>query len=723
VRSNEKKKMGLSARVFLALGLGVAAGIFFGELMASLEVVGNIFIRLFQMTVIPYVAVSLITAVGSLNLRAARELAIRAGSILLLLWVICLIAIAVMPLAYPQLDSASFFSTSLVEPRKSFDFVRLFVTDNPFNALANGIVPAIVLFSILLGLTLMGIEGKDKFLDILNVLKEALTLLNQKIVSFSPIGIFAIAAAAAGTLEVEQFGQLQVYLAVQAVFALLLGLWVLPGLISCLTPLRIKQVINAVKDPLLLAFATGNLLIVLPTIAERGKGLLRELAEDSKEAEPMLDVIVPTSFNFPDLGKLLSLGFVPFAAWFVGSSISAGQYPGFLAAGLASFFGDVSMAILFLLDMMRLPADLFQIYLAVDVLASRFGTLLAAMHTASLALMGACAMGGIISIRWKRLQVFLVITVIVTATLLGGMRLAFTKVLSNFQTKENVIASMQLLRNPIDDIKVHLTPPGFPDEDLETGVLQRIKARGAIRVGYFFDNIPSTYFNQQDELVGMDVEMAHQLARDLDVGLIFIPVHEKSFIKMLKNGTCEIIMSSLPVTEDRAQEIKFTNPYLIETLAFVVRDADRTLFGSRKAIQKLESLRIAIPNVPTLAEKLKKALPQAEVVILETLEEFFNQKGREYDALFLTAEAGSAWSILFPDYSVALPQPGITKMPVSYAVNDRDQEWLQFMNTWLELKKHDGTVNELYDYWVLGKSEKLKKPRWSVIRDVLGWVE
>ena len=155
----EKKKMGLSTKVFLALGLGVAAGIFFGEMMASLEVIGNIFIRLFQMTVIPYVAVSLITAVGGLKFQDAKELAIKAGSILLLLWVICLIAIALMPLAYPQLDSASFFSSSLVEPRRSFDFVRLFVPDNPFHALANGVVPAVVLFSILLGLTLICNQG------------------------------------------------------------------------------------------------------------------------------------------------------------------------------------------------------------------------------------------------------------------------------------------------------------------------------------------------------------------------------------------------------------------------------------------------------------------------------------------------------------------------------------------------------------------------------------
>lgn len=45
------------------------------------------------------------------------------------------------------------------------------------------------------------------------------------------------------------------------------------------------------------------------------------------------------------------------------------------------------------------------------------------------------------------------------------------------------------------------------------------------------------------------------------------------------------------------------------------------------------------------------------------------------------------------------------------------------MNSWIELKKSDGTVQQLYDYWVLGREAEQLGPRWSVIRDVLGWVD
>ncbi|MBW2404967.1 MAG: cation:dicarboxylase symporter family transporter, partial [Deltaproteobacteria bacterium] len=50
---------GLSAQVFIALGLGLVAGIFFGELMTVLEPIGDIFIGLLQMAVWPYIVVSL----------------------------------------------------------------------------------------------------------------------------------------------------------------------------------------------------------------------------------------------------------------------------------------------------------------------------------------------------------------------------------------------------------------------------------------------------------------------------------------------------------------------------------------------------------------------------------------------------------------------------------------------------------------------------------------
>ena len=74
--------------------------------------------------------------------------------------------------------------------------------------MANNIVPAVVLFSIALGLALMGIEKKGPIIAAFDVLEEALKRVMKFIVRLTPIGIFAIAASTAGTMSVDQLSRL-----------------------------------------------------------------------------------------------------------------------------------------------------------------------------------------------------------------------------------------------------------------------------------------------------------------------------------------------------------------------------------------------------------------------------------------------------------------------------------------------------------------------------------
>jgi hypothetical protein len=59
----------------------------------------------------------------------------------------------------------------------------------------------------------------------------------------------------------------------------------------------------------------------------------------------------------------------------------------------------------------------------------------------------------------------------------------------------------------------------------------------------------------------------------------------------------------------------------------------------------------------------------------------------------------------------------------AYPVARRDQEWGQFVNTWIELKRRDGTIDALYRHWILEDHAFRRQPCWSVIRNVLHWVE
>src|SRR5687768_1568181 len=141
--------MSFTQRILVGLAAGIVTGLFFGERAAVLKWAADGFIRLLQMMVLPYITVSIVGSLGSLKPSEIRTLGIRAAAVIAGLWLVALTFAFLIPLTFPTVQSASFFSTSLIERRPPFDFVDLYIPSNPFHALANSVVPAVVLFAII----------------------------------------------------------------------------------------------------------------------------------------------------------------------------------------------------------------------------------------------------------------------------------------------------------------------------------------------------------------------------------------------------------------------------------------------------------------------------------------------------------------------------------------------------------------------------------------------
>ena len=114
--------------------------------------------------------------------------------------------------------------------------------------------------------------------------------------------------------------------------------------------------------------------------------------------------------------------------------------------------------------------------------------------------------------------------------------------------------------------------------------------------------------------------------------------------------------------------------------------------------------------------------PEIEVVPLETERQFYENPPQEMDALLTSAEGGSAWTLIYPGYTVVIPASRPTRVPVAYVYGGPDPRFSGFLAHWIRLKRKDGTIDDLYDYWILGRGAQATGPRWSIIRDVLNWV-
>ncbi|TVQ87579.1 MAG: hypothetical protein EA400_11035 [Chromatiaceae bacterium] len=728
-----RRRLGIATQVFIGLGLGILVGVFFGDKAAFLKYGGDIFIALLQMTVIPYVVVALITSLGRLSLAEAAALGLRAGAVLLLLWVIGIAVVLLTPLAFPDWPSASFFSTSRIEEPPPVDFLRLYVPANIFYALANAVVPAIVVFSIIFGVALIRINQKQRLVDLLGTVGDTLLVMTGFVARIAPWGVFAITAGAAATIEIADLARLQVYLVVYVAMALLLSLWVIPGLIAVLTPLSFGSVLRAFRGPLVTAFATANVLIVLPVLAADGKELIARAdaaapgqgsPEDLEAEDNAIEILIPAAFPFPNLGLVLSLMFVLFGGWFVGSAVAIADYPTIAGAGLAALFGSTILALPFLFDLLQLPADLFQVFITVDVIGARFGTLLAGMHLIAIALIGAYALRGRLYIRPLALLRFAAISVALLFALLLGIRAFYTYIFVAPFTLDQELAGMTLLETPQPHQVYQEAMPAARAP--APNALARIQASGRLHACFRRSDYPSAFLNRDDELVGFDIEMTHRLARELDAEVAFVGVAGSTAAEQLMaTGDCDLFMSLMPILPDLTERFAMTRPVFDGAVGLVVTDHRRREFETWAQVGARPDLRIAITDSRSARRALERLLPAAQPLFLadnEAIDGLLGADPPAFDVLLMQAEEGAAWTIRYPRFSLVVPRP-VRMQPLGYALPLGEPELLAFVEAWLLMALSTGGIDQLYHFWMLGETDVVAPPRWSVARDVLGWFD
>lgn len=721
------KKTSLTFRIVSGLVLGIVAGLFFGEKATGLQIIADIWIGLMQMTVLPYVIVSLIVGLGQLDAKLARLLAVKGGLLMLLFWAIGLVVVFAMPMALPDFVSASFFSAHANESVAAINPVDLYIPSNPFHSMANTVIPAVVIFSAAVGIALIGMPNKKALIESLGTFLEALGRVTRFIVDLTPIGVFAIVAVAAGTMTWAEITRLGAYFTLYIVASLYLALWVLPVLISMLTPFRYRDIFRYSKEALLTAFIAQNVFIILPMLIEASQKLYKDYGLNTRDTDSLGEVIVPVTFNFPNTGKLLSLLFVPFAAWLAGQTMSMDAYPGFLAVGLGSYFAKAQMALPFLLDYQRIPQDLFQLYLPTGIINGKFDTMVSAMNLLAFSVIGTAALTGNLQLTGRKVLRFIWTSVLLLVLLVAGTRLFLANTIDTGYHTDEIVLAMDLLEDPVqtrvfnsrDDL-----PPGYVDPQVYEGtILDRIEARGVLRAGYISNRLPFTFYNSAGELVGFDVELLNILAREMGVRLELIPLTWDTLKSQINSDEVDVV-GTMPLSTHMLVDLDLSDPYLPGELSKVVRDHRRDEFDSMEQIQAMKELTIAYPGpLEYIKPAVVQAFPDLEITWIEIdrFEEFFEQPGEEIDALMVEAEIGTAWSLLHPEYAVVIPRSSRLNVPLGFAVGAGELEFATMLSRWLDAKRSTGQIQAAYDYWILGRGAVEDTPRWSIGKDVLGW--
>lgn len=279
------KRPSLNVQIFIGTVLGVLLGLYFHRLGAAhpaastsmyvAGLVGTLFIDLLKMILIPLVFCSI--AVGIANLRQHQQMHRVWISTLVFFMLTMAIAITLGMFASHYFKPGSGLEMAMFQDAmQSGQAMQMPVTEffakflhglfvNPFKALAESNVIAVVIFALFLGIAL--VMGGERYQHLLALMQEGLALCMRVVgwvMWLAPFGIAALLMQLVATQEVAVMSTMAKFMAVVVGTTLLHGVVILPLLLFIVTRKTPLWFWNGSREALLTAFATSSSNATLP---------------------------------------------------------------------------------------------------------------------------------------------------------------------------------------------------------------------------------------------------------------------------------------------------------------------------------------------------------------------------------------------------------------------------------------------------------------------------
>jgi polar amino acid transport system substrate-binding protein len=235
--------------------------------------------------------------------------------------------------------------------------------------------------------------------------------------------------------------------------------------------------------------------------------------------------------------------------------------------------------------------------------------------------------------------------------------------------------------------------------------LEAIKKAGKIILGTSADYPPYEFHGQidgKDAIIGFDIEIAKEVAKDLGVELEIKDMDFDGLLAALKSGNIDIIISGMTPTEERRQNVDFSDIYYYVEHGVVIRKADEAKYGADVA--SLKDAQIGA-QLSTIQVKLAKSrikgvaddqleAPHAQIKEIAKLSDLILEvKNSKIEALVAELPVAKAYISANPDLTLASYTFKDDDGGNAIAVNKDEATLLAEVNKTLNRLIADGSVD------------------------------
>ncbi len=374
-------RLKVHTQILIAIILGVVAGLTLGEKTSHLKVLGDIFIRLLKMIIIPLILASMVAGIVSLgDIRRLGKIGLKTFvyymATTLLAVVVGLVLVNLMrPGAGIDMGAEAAVDIAERERPSVISIIEDIIPENVFAAMAENKVLSVIFFSLLLGVAISKTGEKARPLTVLfEGFNTVMMKITDWIMRLAPVGVFALMACTIGTMGLSVVRPLAVYMVTVILGLSIHAVVTLPILLSLFgkySPLKfMRDMFSAVAT----AFSTASSAATLPITME----CLREnTGVSNKVASFVLPLGATVNMDGTALYEAVAAMFIAQA---YGISLSMGQQLVIMltatlaSIGAAAIPGAGLVTMVIVLRAVNLPLEGIGMILAVDRLLDMLRT-------------------------------------------------------------------------------------------------------------------------------------------------------------------------------------------------------------------------------------------------------------------------------------------------------------------------------------------------------------
>ena len=202
-----------------------------------------------------------------------------------------------------------------------------------------------------------------------------------------------------------------------------------------------------------------------------------------------------------------------------------------------------------------------------------------------------------------------------------------------------------------------------------------IKKAGTVNIGYFSDKAPFGYVDKDGKPAGYDVVFGNRLAKDLGVEANYISTDGLNRVPFLQSNKVDIMLANFTVTEERAEKVDFSLPYMKIKLGIVSPES-----AVIKSADELKGKKLIVSKGTTAETYFEKNYPEVTMVKFDSYADAYNAllDGRG-DAFSTDNTEVLAWVKSNPGFVVGVDDLGNADT-IAAAVHKGNTSLLEFIN-------------------------------------------